>query len=263
MRDPGSPTPTGVRAHHYGHEVPDSTRPVALVTGAGRGIGRAVALDLASAGHDLALVARTAVELEAVADDCRAEGATALPLPTDVTDRPALEGAVGTCVERLGGLDVVVACAGAFDWAPIPDADPAAWDHLVDLNLRSAMHLTWLAAPHLRRSDAGAAIFIASMAGKFAYGGNAAYVASKHGLVGFAGAAFQDLRADGVKVSVICPGLVAAGAALEMPPGAADPSRFLRPADVAHAVRFVVTSPPSMCPTEILLEPQLSPWTGS
>ena len=233
---------------------------MAFITGAGRGIGRAIAVDLADAGHDVALLARSTDELEDAAAACRGAGSTALALPTDVTDAAALGRALDACVEGLGDLDVLVVCAGAFDWAPVAEADPAAWDHLIDLNLRSAMHLTRLAAPHLCRSGAGSAIFIASMAGKFAYGGNAAYVATKHGLVGFAGSAFQDLRADGVKVSVICPGLLAAGAALEMPPGAADTSRFLRPDDVAHAVRFVVTSPPSVCPTEILLEPQLDPW---
>ena len=90
-------------------------------------------------------------------------------------------------------------------------------------------------------------VFIASAAGHRAFANNAAYVASKHGLVGFGRALFLDLRDRGVKVSLVSPGLVAAGASLAMPN--ARPEHFLRPEDVAEAVRYVLASPPGACPT--------------
>jgi len=103
-------------------------------------------------------------------------------------------------------------------------------------------------------------VFIGSAASRRAYPSNAAYVASRHGLAGLANATFLDVRDRGVKVSIVSPGLVAAGAGLLSPTGQHRPHDLLRPGDVAAAVRFVVTFPETGCPVEIELQPQRSPW---
>ena len=108
-------------------------------------------------------------------------------------------------------------------------------------------------------AEPGALVFIGSGAGRRVFANNAAYVASKHGLAGLAGATFLDVRDHGVKVSVVSPGLVAAGAGLLSEAGVQRPGELLTPADVAAAVRFVVTFPSTGCPTEIELQPQRTP----
>jgi NADP-dependent 3-hydroxy acid dehydrogenase YdfG len=150
----------------------------------------------------------------------------------------------------------VVWVAGLFDWASADRADPATWHRLIDVNLTAASVLAALSAPHLVANAPSALVLIGSGAGHTAYADNAAYVASKHGLTGLARALFLDLRDHGVKVSLVSPGLVAAGAGLSSPAGQTRPAELLQPEDVADAVDFVLRSPAHVCPTEIRLMPQ-------
>jgi NAD(P)-dependent dehydrogenase (short-subunit alcohol dehydrogenase family) len=119
-------------------------------------------------------------------------------------DRPGEAGLAD--IEAQGPLGVVVYAAGAFDWAPADTADLAAWQNVFDVNLTAAAVLTRLALPPLLRAAPSALVYIGSAAGHQVFAGNAAYVASKHGLVALAGATFLDVRDRDVKVSVISPG---------------------------------------------------------
>ncbi len=175
----------------------------------------------------------------------------------DLTDDEAMEQAVAGLQAEQGEARVLVRAAGLFDWAPADEADVGAWARLVDLNLTVVMRLTRLLLPSLLSHAQSAVVLIASAAGHQGFANNAAYVASKHGVVGFGRALFLDLRDRGTKVCVISPGLVAAGASLTLP--AHLHPRFLRPEDVAAAVRYVLATAPSVCPTEIHLEPQRTP----
>ncbi len=179
--------------------------------------------------------------------------ADAVDVTDDVAVRTALDG-----VLEAGGLDVVVWAAGVFDWAPAQEADPERWRQVLDVNLTAAAVLTSLVLPTLVARAPSALVYIGSGAARRAYPGNAAYVASKHGLAGLAHAVFLDVRDHGVKVSLISPGLVAAGAGLLSPAGRDRPGDLLTPDDVAAAVRFVVTFPATGCPVEIDLQPQRS-----
>lgn len=233
---------------------------VALVTGASRGIGRAVAVALAREGCDLALVARGAEGLEETAESCRAEGARCLTIAVDLANTAAIPAVVERCVEALGRIDILVNNAGIYGRrGPSQEADPAMWDAVVDLNLRTAMHLTRAALPHIIEAPRGAVIHIASVAGKMAFGGGAAYTASKHGLVGFAGALYEDVREHGVKVCAICPGFVNTPMVASR---GLDAARMIQPEDVADTVSFVATFPDTGCPTEILLRPQRTPYVS-
>ncbi len=231
-----------------GAELPSAGR--ALVVGASSAIGRAIASELDLLGHELQLWTREPAALVELAGACR----SAQVQQVDVTDHDRMRTAVAG-VE----LSVVVHAAGVFDWAAADRADPRVWDRLLQVNLTSAAVLTPLVPPALVRAAPSALLFIGSGAARRAAPNNAAYIASKHGLRGLAAATFLDVRDRGVKVSLVSPGLVAAGAGLRSPTGQERPDTLLAPEDVAAAVRFVVTSSVRACPTEIELQAQRTP----
>lgn len=230
---------------------------VAFITGASRGIGRATALLLAREGCSLALVGQNLQDLTETAEVCSGYGGAVLPLQADLSDPTVIPSLIEQCVQAFGQLNILINNAGVFDWASVVDAKLTVWDTILDVNLRATMHLTHQAAPHIIKHQRGAIIFIASMAGKRAFGTNAAYVASKHGMVGFAGSIFEDVRNHNVKVCAICPGFVNAGASRTMDVPEETFTEFIQPEDVARTVHFVLTFPNNACPTEILLSPQL------
>ena len=171
----------------------------------------------------------------------------------DVRDRAALDAAAAR-VDDGAPLAVAVWTAGLFDWALVDEADPARWDEIFDVNLSAAAHWAALLGPRLVAAAPARMVLLASGAGHTAYRNNAAYVASKHGLVGLGRALFQDLRDRGVGVSVLSPGIVDAGGGRLAPPGPR-----LRTGDVTAAVRYIVECPPWCCPTELLLQPVALP----
>jgi NADP-dependent 3-hydroxy acid dehydrogenase YdfG len=234
-----------------------TTRRRALLVGATSEIGRGLAVELAALGHDLVLWGRRTAELETTAEQGRAAGAAVTTAVVDVTDDADLRAGVRTLAGRP--LHVAVWTPGLFDWGRADHADPAAWRALMEVNGTAPAVFTALVAPLLVAAAPATLVYLGSGAGHSAYPDNAAYVASKHGLTGLARAAFLDLRDADVKVSLISPGLVAAGAGLRSPAGQQRPQELLRVADVAAALRFVLTSSPSCCPTEIQLQPLRSP----
>ena len=231
---------------------------VGIVTGASQGIGRAVAIALATEGMALGLFSRNEAALQETAAAADAMGARVLVHPLDLRDRGALAPAVAAVHERFGRLDVLVNNAGVYgERGPAHAADLSTWDTVLDVNLRGPMHLTRHALDHIVRSPGGAVINIASIAGKMTMGGGAAYTTSKHGVVGFTGALFEDVRERGVKVAAICPGFVNT----EMVgTRGLDASKMIQPEDVARTVLFVLTFPGTGCPTEIVLRPQRTPY---
>lgn len=230
----------------------------ALIVGASSDIGAAIAADLAGVGYDVALWGRDVGRLRASADGCRAAGGHATYISLDVTDVAAARLALREVLSR-GGLSVVVWAAGVFDWASADEAEADTWRTLLDVNLTAAAVVTTQVLPALVEAAPSALVYIGSGASRQAFANNAAYVASKHGLAGLAGATFLDVRDRDVKVSLVSPGLVSAGAGLLSEAGRHRPQDLLTAADVAAAVRFVVTFPGTGCPTEIRLEPQRTP----
>lgn len=223
--------------------------PTALIVGGSSAIGTAIAATLVELGHRVRLWGRSSDRLEAAAAML---GVAASVDVVDVTDRAAVAAAVADLPE----LRVVVFAAGAFDWCDADTADAAVWESLLDTTLVAAAVVTRFVLPTLLRSAPATLIFVGSAAGHQAFAHNAAYVASKHGLTGLARAVWLDVRDRDVKVSLVSPGLVAAGAGLRA--GTA-PELLLAPEDVAAAVRFVATFPARGCPVEIRLEPQRTP----
>ncbi len=229
---------------------------VALVTGAGRGIGRAVAEMLAREGCHVGLIARTGDQLAETAALCERHGVRTARFPLDVTDAGALEGAIVACASELGGLNILVNNAGVFEAGRVDEADADRLARMVEVNLTASIRATRAALPYMRKAGTGAVLFLASLAGRFTGPGMAGYAASKHGLVGFSGCLFEEVRDQGIKVCTLLPGWTATDM---MEGSGVDPSTVIRPEDVAEAVRWVVTFPSNACPTEIHIQPQRTP----
>jgi NAD(P)-dependent dehydrogenase (short-subunit alcohol dehydrogenase family) len=182
---------------------------VALVTGGGRGIGRAVALALAREGAHVGVTARTAGEIEAVAAEVRHLGGRAIAWPGDVTDRPQVDAAVRAIAEALGPIQVLVNNAGMAVSAKLVDTDDALWERHLRVNLTGAFYMSRAVLPGMLAARFGRIINIASIAARQGFPYVAAYAASKHGLLGLTRALAMEVVASGITVNAICPGYVA------------------------------------------------------
>ncbi len=176
-----------------------------LVTGAGRGIGRAIALAAAREGAFVVLAARTAEQVEEVAAAIAGEGGRAIWVPTDVTKRGEVEGLVARAVEATGRLDAVVSNAGVFVWKPLEKLSEEEWDRVLDTNLKATYLLVHAALPELKKSR-GRILVVSSIHGTAGDANVVAHCAAKFGLVGMTKALALELRPHGVSVNALCPG---------------------------------------------------------
>ena len=226
----------------------------AIVTGAGRGIGRAVAVALAREGAAVALASRTRQELAGVAAEIRQSGGRALAVPTDVTQDTAVEAMVEQTVAELGRIDVLVTAAGVAAFGPVGASKPGDWDAMLAVNLRAAMVCCRAVLPPMLRQRSGMIINVSSIATKRALPGSAAYTATKAGLESFSRVLAEELRPLGIRVGVLVPGAVDTPIwdALSSPPPR---EKMLKPEDVARAAVLMATLPPNASLEELTLLP--------
>jgi 3-oxoacyl-[acyl-carrier protein] reductase len=222
-----------------------STRPTALVTGASRGIGRAIALRLA-ARWNIVAAARTRSDLETLAAEINDAGGSCEPLVLDVADGPAANAA-------LSGreVDVVVNNAGIGVLKPLVELEPDEWHRMVDVNFNALYYVTRAVLPGMIRRGRGHVIIIGSLAGRNAFVGGTCYSATKHAVIGFAESLMLEVRDSGIKVSTVMPGSVATSF-----------SRFggeapwkLTGDDVAASVEFLLDTPQRMLVDRIEMRP--------
>ncbi len=180
----------------------------ALVTGGGRGIGRAVALALAREGADVAVASRSAAQVAEVAGAVRGLGVRGVDLVADVTDAASVGRMIDAVRAALGGVDILVNGAGDAESNPVIRTDESLWRRMIEVNLTSVFLCTRLVLPEMRERGWGRVITVASRAGLVGYAYVSAYVAAKHGAVGFTRAAAIEMAGSGVTVNAICPGQV-------------------------------------------------------
>ena len=229
---------------------------VALITGASRGIGLAIAKSLAAMGARISVCARDAGKLIAVAADLERHGIKVLAVPADVSRATDIAPLVQKTEQSLGPIEILVNNAGIGVFSPIQEASETDWDAVLDTNLKSVFLLSRAVAPGMISRRSGHIVNIASLAGKNAFAGGGIYCASKWGLLGLTECMAEDLRPHGIRVSAVCPGSVATDFS---PPSKKDPRKMLQPEDVAHAVAMIVTQAPQSFISEVLLRPTQKP----
>ena len=233
-------------------------RKVALVTGAGRGIGKAISVSLAKAGCRVVLSARTREQIEAVQKEILSKGGDALAIPTDLTVNEDIQRLVEESQAKWGAADILINNAGWGKRAPVVSASLTDWDQTFRLNLRAPMVLAKALLPNMIAKREGAVINVGSVSGKTGEANGAAYSASKFGLIGFTQSLYEEVREHGIKVAVILPGFV--DTPLIPPNRQLDRSKMIQADDIAQTVLFVLTSPVTCCPVEITVRPQRTPY---
>ena len=233
------------------------TGQVAIVSGAGRGIGASIARQLSSLGATAVLCGRTVAVLESSAQAIAQAGGKAEVVPCDVTNLQSVEAAAQRVEASFGRVDILVNNAGIRGvGGPLHQLAPDSWDRILNTNLRGVYYTTRAFAPMMIRARCGHIINISSLAGKNALPNGAAYAASKWGLNGLSYSLAEELRSHNIRVAVICPGSTNTDLS---PHAGKDPAKMLQPDDVAHVVAMLVTQAPQSFVSEILLRPTQKP----
>jgi 3-oxoacyl-[acyl-carrier protein] reductase len=229
----------------------------AVVTGAGRGIGAAIARKLSGLGAAVALCGRTIEPLESTAKTIALSGGKCEVVPCDVSNLQSVEEAARTVESLFGRIDILVNNAAIRGVeGPLHQLPPDVWDQILNTNLRGVYYMTRAFAPTMIRARAGHIINISSLAGKNPVPNGAAYSASKWGLNGLSYTIAEELRSHNIRVSVICPGSTETGLS---PHTGKDHSKMLQPEDIAHAVAMLATQSPQSFVSEILIRPTQKP----
>jgi NADP-dependent 3-hydroxy acid dehydrogenase YdfG len=237
---------------------------VAAITGASSGIGEATALALAKQGAAVALAARRRDRLESLAERISGDGGTAEVFEVDLGEEQSARGFVDGAAERLGGLDVLVNNAGVMLLGPVQGADTEHWRRMVEINCLGLLYCTHAALPLMQERGGGHIVNVASVAGRHATLGSAAYNLTKFGVVGFSEALRQEALHSNIRVTVIEPGFVATELqghnVLEVVQEAIEKMReeigeVLEAEDIAAAIAYAVTQPARVNVNEILVRP--------
>ncbi len=231
---------------------------VAIVTGASRGIGQAIALELAKKACRLVLVAQKQENLKETEKKIREHQSESICLGIDLSKPNLSLKIVDACIERFSQIDILVHCAGIFFRENLSQScDLEEWDRLIDINYRAIYYLNKYALPHILKQEESAILSISSIAGQMTFPQGGAYCASKHALKAYSQCLFEDVREKNVKVCTLYPGLV--NTQMGMLAGqTADPEKMIQVEDVASAALWALQSPSTVCPTEIVLRPQRS-----
>ncbi|HXY31656.1 MAG TPA: SDR family NAD(P)-dependent oxidoreductase [Gemmatimonadaceae bacterium] len=222
-------------------------RPVALVTGASRGIGRAIARRLAEK-YAIIAVARSAKHLQTLAAEIAREGGECRTVPLDITDPGAVQHALGA--QRV---DVLVNNAGVGYLKPLLETTPDEWREMVDVNFNALYHVTRAVLRGMIERRNGFIVNIASLASRNTFAGGSCYAATKHAMLAFGECLMLEVRQNGVRVATIMPGSVATDF---RPPGR-DTTWMLSCEDVANAVWYVVTQPDAALSSRVELRPAI------
>ena len=229
---------------------------VALITGASRGIGFAIARRLGRMGAHVSICGRDQAKLDQSAASLRGEGIETLAVRADVARGDEISSLVHKTQQEVGPIDILVNNAGTGVFGPFQEFEEADWNAVMDTNLKSVFLACRAVAPEMIRRQTGHIINISSLAGKNTFANGAIYCASKWGLMGLTGSMAEDLRGYGIRVSAICPGSVATEFSGQ---GGKNASKILQPDDVAHAVAALATQAAGSFISEVHIRPTRKP----
>ncbi|MFN4146992.1 MAG: SDR family oxidoreductase [Runella sp.] len=225
-----------------------------LLTGASKGIGRTLAIELAKSGHNLGLVARSQKELDEVKNEVEATGAKCLIFVGSVADEALANEAVAQMVQTFGGIDFMINNAGYGIFGPTESYTAEAWSELYDTNVKGTFLFSKAVLPTMKAAGRGHIINIASDVAKRVFDGGALYCSSKFAQDAFSAALRKEVRKHGIKVSVVYSGLVDTmfHAAPQGDPHHAD---WLKPQDMAQSIMFIMNQPPHVVIDELMIHP--------
>ncbi len=217
---------------------------IALITGAGKGIGKAIAVKLASEGVHLGLLARTRTDIESLANtlqksyDVRVSVATA-----DVSNRTEVESAIEVLSKDLGPIDILINNAGTAKFGSVAEMNPDDWEHIVKVNLFGTYYVTRTVLPDMMRRNTGNIINVSSTAGQRGNATTSAYSASKFGVIGFTESLMQEARKSNIRVTALTPSTVNTELASNIGLKVGDEDRMMQPEDVADLVLSILKLP--------------------
>lgn len=210
---------------------------VAFVTGAGRGIGKAVAIELAKEGVHVGLLARTEDALKEVAKEVEAYGVKVAYAAVDVSSLEQVEQAIAKLTQEVGTADILINNAGIGTFAKLHEMDPALWKQIIDVNLMGTYYVTRAVLPQLIEKNCGDIINISSTNGLNGAAGSSAYSASKFGVIGLTESLAQEVRRNNIRVTALAPSTIATDLALEsslIPDGKSE--QYMHPEDFAEYI---------------------------
>ena len=231
----------------------DSNHKVAIVTGATKGIGKAVALGLAQMNYRLAIIGRNEEELEQVANEIKKNsGLAALSFQLDITNTVAVNEVVETIVSQTGRIDILVNNAGIyFDGTlSISEAD---FKSMLNTNLTAQLVFTKAVVPQMKKQKSGYIFNVASRSGKIGFAGSGGYNASKFGMVGLSESLYRELTPLGIKVTALCPGWVNTKMAFEAGTPL-EPEQMIQPEDLMKTIQWLLTLSPGACIKEVVID---------
>lgn len=234
---------------------------VAIVTGAGRGIGRSVAKRFCEAGASVVGVARRLEDLQTLAGEVEQAGGKFAAFAADVTDANAGDLTLKFTLEKFGRLDILVNNAGVAIYRPLWELSLQDYDAMMDTNMRGTFIFTKAVAPHLMEQKSGSIVMLASVAGTRGFPNESGYCASKFAQVGFTQSLDQELRPYNIKVSAVCPGGVATDLALGTgrTPESVAQANYLEPSEVAEVTLLVAAQPANSRIMQVLMRPMSEP----
>ncbi|WP_195259011.1 3-ketoacyl-ACP reductase [Bacillus paralicheniformis] len=206
----------------------------ALITGGGRGIGRATAIALAKEGVHIGLIGRTAANLEKAAEELKVFGVKVSVAAADVKDLTAVERAVQSVKGELGQIDILINNAGIGGFAGFLEQSPEEWENIVQVNLMGVYNVTRAVLPEMIERKAGDIINISSTAGQRGAAGTSAYSASKFAVLGLTESLMQEVRKHNIRVSALTPSTVATDLAIDSKLTDGNPERVMQPEDLAE-----------------------------
>lgn len=228
---------------------------VAIVTGASKGIGKAVAVILAQQGVKVVLAARNSEMLNGVAQMITGAGGTALAIPTDITSEHAVEHLIAETRKRFGTVDILINNAGVGIFTNVTEMTTQAYDEMMNVNLKGVFLCTRAVLPVMKGQKRGEIVNVASLAGKNSFAGGSVYSATKWGLIGFSRSLMLEVRDFNIRVVTIAPGSVNTGFGEKE----RNEPTIIQPEDVAETVLFALTMPGRVNVSEIDIRPTTKP----